>query len=324
MDRFQSYNNSNTMIINNPVRKKKINIQSDIYSFNYTGKKLIINAPISSLTLTGCYNKIILQNTITNLIINGNGNNIKANDNRGVIINVVFNGNDNKIKLNYNASNISQIQNGFNNKIFFNGTILNNNNNMYSSNHQTFNFGNSNFSININGQNDMNFFDPNSLFNLINSSISNLGMNINFGNFNQNNNYRNDNEYNNNFNYYNNNNINYNNFNNNEENLGDYYQEELENEVEEEENENDNENLMKKRANFILEMDEFQYKHILKYSSRKEDSCTICLQKFKGTDIIKEFCCKHIFHKKCLLKWLKTSNNCPLCKHNLMDDLNNI
>ena len=57
---------------------------------------------------------------------------------------------------------------------------------MYSSNHQTFNFGNSNFSININGQNDMNFFDPNSLFNLINSSISNLGMNINFGNFNTN------------------------------------------------------------------------------------------------------------------------------------------
>jgi hypothetical protein len=81
---------------------------------------------------------------------------------------------------------------------------------------------------------------------------------------------------------------------------------------------------MKKRANFILEMDEFQYKHILKYSSRKEDNCTICLQKFKGTDIIKEFCCKHIFHKKCLLKWLKTSNLCPLCKHNLMDDLNNL
>jgi len=147
----------------------------------------------------------------------------------------------------------------------------------------------------------MNFFDPNSLFNLINSSISNLGMNINFGNYSQNNNYRND------------------------KNLGDYYQEELENEVEEEENDNnDNENLMKKRANFILEMDEFQYKHILKYSSRKEDNCTICLQKFKGTDIIKEFCCKHIFHKKCLLKWLKTSNLCPLCKHNLMDDLNNL
>ena len=146
------------------------------------------------MTLAGCGNKIILQNIITNLIINGNGNNIKTNDNRGVIINVVFNGNDNKIKLNYNSSNISQIQNGFNNKIYVNGTILNNNNNIYNSNHQTFNFGNSNFSININGQNDMNFFEPNSLFNLINSSISNLGMNINFGNYSQNNNYRNDNE----------------------------------------------------------------------------------------------------------------------------------
>ncbi len=70
-----------------------------------------------------------------------------------------------------------------------------------------------------------------------------------------------------------------------------------------------------------MELDEFQYKHISKYSSRKEDTCAICKQTFKGTDIIKEFCCKHIFHKKCLLKWLQTSNFCPLCKYNLMDDI---
>ena len=80
---------------------------------------------------------------------------------------------------------------------------------------------------------------------------------------------------------------------------------------------------MKKKSEIILDMDEFQYKHISKYSSRKEDSCAICLQKFKGTDIIKEFCCKHIFHKKCLLKWLQKSNICPLCKYNLMDKINN-
>ena len=235
---------------------------------------------------------------------------MNANDNRSIINNVVFNGQENIIKLNSNSSNINQIQNGFNNKIFLNGRILINNQNSY----QTFNFDNSNFSININGQNGINF-DTSQIMNIINNSINNFGMNINFGNYNQNNNQDDEEEES---------EEEEQELNSNQD-TGDYYQEQLENEVEEDENDNDNENeddiLLKKRAELILELDEFQYKHISKYSSRKEDSCAICLQKFKGTDIIKEFCCKHIFHKKCLLKWLQNSNNCPLCKHNLMDDI---
>ena len=234
---------------------------------------------------------------------------MNANDNRTLINNVVFNGNENNIKINSNCSNISQIKNGFNNNIFLNGRVLRNNQNSY----QTFNFDNSNFSININGQNGMNFFDTNQIFNIINNSMNNIGMNINFGNYNRDNNQEEEEEeYEEEEQELNSN-----------QDLGDYYQEQLENEVEEDENDNENENdiLLKKRAELILELDEFQYKHISKYSSRKEDSCAICLQKFKGTDIIKEFCCKHIFHKKCLLKWLQTSNFCPLCKYNLMDDI---
>ena len=235
---------------------------------------------------------------------------MNANDNRSIINNVVFNGHENIIKLNSNSSNINQIQNGFNNKIFLNGRILINNQNSY----QTFNFDNSNFSININGQNGINF-DTSQIMNIINNSINNFGMNINFGNYNQKNNQDDEEEES---------EEEEQELNSNQD-TGDYYQEQLENEVEEDENDNDNENeddiLLKKRAELILELDEFQYKHISKYSSRKEDSCAICLQKFKGTDIIKEFCCKHIFHKKCLLKWLQNSNICPLCKHNLMDDI---
>ena len=235
---------------------------------------------------------------------------MNANDNRTLINNVVFNGNENNIKINSNCSNISQIKNGFNNNIFLNGRVLRNNQNSY----QTFNFDNSNFSININGQNGMNFFDTNQIFNIINNSMNNIGMNINFGNYNRDNNQEEEEEeYEEEEQELNSN-----------QDLGDYYQEQLENEVEEEENEDKNNNnniLNKKRAELILELDEFQYKHISKYSSRKEDTCAICKQTFKGTDIIKEFCCKHIFHKKCLLKWLQTSNFCPLCKYNLMDDI---
>jgi hypothetical protein len=41
----------------------------------------------------------------------------------------------------------------------------------------------------------------------------------------------------------------------------------------------------------------------------------------KGTDTVIEFSCKeHIYHKDCLKEWLKKSNNCPLCKYDLMSE----
>ena len=70
-------------------------------------------------------------------------------------------------------------------------------------------------------------------------------------------------------------------------------------------------------------MDQFQYKHIQKYDSRRETECAICIEEFKRNDIIKEFYkCRHIFHKDCLKSWLKRSNVCPLCKHDLTEDIN--
>jgi hypothetical protein len=152
--------------------------------------------------------------------------------------------------------------------------------------------------------------------NLINSVTS--GMNINFGNSFFNNGYNNINVDNNNYNYE-----------NNYENDDNDDNEDEENEENEEDNENnDNENeielFMRKREEFILELDEFQFKHLKKYSALKEDKCPICLQKYKGADIIKEFPCKHIFHKNCIFKWLKKSNLCPLCKYDITNDVNKI
>ena len=78
----------------------------------------------------------------------------------------------------------------------------------------------------------------------------------------------------------------------------------------------------KKKDELFLEMDQYQYKHIQKYDSRRETECAICLEEFKRNDIIKEFYkCKHIFHKECLKSWLKRSNECPLCKHDLTEDI---
>ena len=90
-------------------------------------------------------------------------------------------------------------------------------------------------------------------------------------------------------------------------------------------NEGDEDNLEQfsgAKKKIILEMDEYQYKHIQKYDSRKETKCSICLEDFKSIDIIKAFYkCEHIFHKTCLLCWLKKSDLCPLCKHNLNEDM---
>ena len=111
---------------------------------------------------------------------------------------------------------------------------------------------------------------------------------------------------------------------------GDDGENENEDDEENEEDENYDENnveaevYFKKRNRFILELDEFQYKHVKKYSTIKEDKCAICLQKYKGVDIIKEFPCKHIFHKNCILKWIKNSNKCPLCKYDITNDVNKV
>ena len=94
----------------------------------------------------------------------------------------------------------------------------------------------------------------------------------------------------------------------------------------EENNRENNENQIfnNKKKQFILELNEFQYKHIKKYSKIKEKKCSICLLKYKKSDIIKEFPCSHVFHKNCILKWIEKSNICPLCKYDITEDVNKI
>ena len=95
----------------------------------------------------------------------------------------------------------------------------------------------------------------------------------------------------------------------------------------EENNEEDNNELQTfklKKKKFILNLNEFQYKHIKKYSKNKEKKCSICLVKYQKPDILKEFPCNHIYHKNCILKWLEKSNICPLCKYDITSDVNKI
>ncbi len=46
-------------------------------------------------------------------------------------------------------------------------------------------------------------------------------------------------------------------------------------------------------------------------------NCTICLEDYKPTDIVKQTICNHTFHPSCLKEWTKDNHTCPNCKGSL-------
>ena len=66
----------------------------------------------------------------------------------------------------------------------------------------------------------------------------------------------------------------------------------------------------------------FEYTNIDNINN--DDECPICLEKIKNKETIK-LNCNHIFHKKCIKRWINETNNnpnlditCPLCKVNII------
>ena len=49
--------------------------------------------------------------------------------------------------------------------------------------------------------------------------------------------------------------------------------------------------------------------------------CSICLDKYKVGEYKRKLTCGHKFHKKCIDKWFKYSNDfrCPICRKNHAD-----
>ena len=252
----------------------------------------VITNDLIQLTISGISNHITIKSHISTLKITGTDNKINGLDPNCLIDNISISGVSNNLNLNQNCSNVNKRITGLENHVTISGVPTANannmNNNMRNNNNVQQRF------IRIENGNIQHNFQSNESLNSMLNDFNNFGININLNGQNQN---RNNNQ--------NNNNINVNNDDDDEEN---------------------NENLSefdKKKQNLFLEMDEYQYKHIQKYESRKETECAICLEEFKGIDIIKAFYkCEHIFHKQCLKSWLKRSNQCPLCKHDLTEDIN--
>ena len=60
------------------------------------------------------------------------------------------------------------------------------------------------------------------------------------------------------------------------------------------------------------------YKKVKRDDPLIDSNCVICLDKFKENGFKRDLKCGHIFHKKCIDKWLKNhSGNCPICRKNV-------
>ena len=69
----------------------------------------------------------------------------------------------------------------------------------------------------------------------------------------------------------------------------------------------------KKNNNFnFLEESKINDEKLIKNENVKK--CTICLGDYKLGDKISYLPCFHLYHSKCIKKWLKYSKICPLCK----------
>ena len=53
---------------------------------------------------------------------------------------------------------------------------------------------------------------------------------------------------------------------------------------------------------------------------RGSDECAICLSAYEEGDDMCVLPCKHELHVDCLMPWLKQTNSCPLCRHQLSTD----
>ena len=296
---------------------------------NLKSKSGFINKNLKILTINGDFNKIILKSHIDTLSINGIYNEFDGVDPNCLIKNIFITGQYNALKLNMNCIKVIKDFKGSGNNINFFEAYIRNNVGINASENLLNFIENNNIRNNLEitskvipptNQNPIRYMIPTANQNSIRYVIPATNQNSNRyiipatnqnsnRHINQTNQVQNQNVNSrvNNSNQNTNSNIAQNSVNNsnvlfNDKNLSDFD---------------------KKKDNLFLEMDQFQYKHIQKYDSRRETECAICLEEFKRNDIIKEFYkCKHIFHKDCLKNWLKRANVCPLCKHDLTEDFN--
>ena len=67
------------------------------------------------------------------------------------------------------------------------------------------------------------------------------------------------------------------------------------------------------------------YNTIINSQDDRLIKCTICLERMyiNDTQYIFATDCDHYFHTKCIVKWLKDNNTCPICRNKVTINLEN-
>jgi hypothetical protein len=67
------------------------------------------------------------------------------------------------------------------------------------------------------------------------------------------------------------------------------------------------------------------YNAIINSQDDRLIKCTICLERMyiNDTQYIFATDCDHYFHTKCIVKWLKDNNTCPICRNRITINLEN-
>ena len=89
---------------------------------------------------------------------------------------------------------------------------------------------------------------------------------------------------------------------------------------------NINESLRLLDDNNIISYDgNSNYDSIINSQDDRLIKCTICLERMyiNDTQYIFATDCDHYFHTKCIVKWLKDNNTCPICRNRITINLEN-
>lgn len=63
----------------------------------------------------------------------------------------------------------------------------------------------------------------------------------------------------------------------------------------------------------------YRYNSEVRSSPSDQTSCVICMCDFENKQLLRILPCSHEFHAKCVDKWLKTNQTCPICRASALD-----
>jgi len=73
---------------------------------------------------------------------------------------------------------------------------------------------------------------------------------------------------------------------------------------------------LEKRNNIVLSHESCAYSSI-KIKNKRQERCSICMDRYSCNQQVYRLPCNHLLHKKCLDEWVLYKSECPVCRRTL-------